>query len=48
MYTVIDYYENPFGEAVYAAESREDAENFCEEYTEQTDGECRLEVRGND
>lgn len=45
MYTVIDFYENPFGEAVYVTKSREDAKNFCKEYTEQTNGKCKLKIK---
>ncbi len=45
MYTVYDFYESQFGEAVYATARREDAQKFCKEYAEQTDGECWLEIR---
>lgn len=42
MYEVKDYYENPFGETVYVADSIEDAVDFCQEYDEDTDGENNL------
>lgn len=48
MYTVYDFYESQFGEAVYATASREDAQKFCKEYAEQTDGECDLIIKENE
>lgn len=48
MYTVIDYYESDFGETIYVSESREDAQKFCKEYAEQTDGECDLIIKENE
>lgn len=44
-YIVADFYENPFGENIYIAHSKEDLREFCDMYEKDTDGECLLKVR---
>ena len=43
-YIVADFYENPFGDAVYVADSEQDAKKFCDVYAEETGGECALRI----
>lgn len=45
MFEVRDYYENPFGEAVYVTDDIEDAYDFCGQYEYDTDGECDLIIK---
>ena len=44
MYSVYDYYENPFGERIFVNESYEECVNFCKIYNEECDGECKLQI----
>ena len=47
MYSVFYYYENPFGDRLYVSDSPEDAREFAEMFIEETDGECILQIRGD-
>ena len=42
MYKVRDYYETIFGETVYVADTVQDCYELCNEFAEETDGECNL------
>lgn len=44
-YTVYDFYENPFGEAVFVTDEKKEAEKFCDEYCDATDWECNLVIK---
>lgn len=43
--TVFDFYENPFGEAIYVTHDMDDCRKFCEEYAKAVDGECNLRIK---
>ena len=44
MYSVIDYYENPFGDRIFVSSSYEACKEFVEMYEKETDGECDLQI----
>lgn len=45
MYSIFDYYENPFGERIFVNESYNECLAFFEEWLEDTDCECDLTIQ---
>lgn len=43
-YGVIDFYENPFGEALYFTEDLNDTKEFVKDYIKECDGECYAKI----
>lgn len=43
-FIVIDTFHTRFGENIFMADSRDKAEKFCEDYAEECDDLCKLQI----
>lgn len=45
MYSVFDYYENPFGDRIFVNKDYKECFKFLAEFIKETDGECKLVIK---